>query len=77
MAETVWVLMIEHRYGFNHYVNKTKEGMLSALEEYCREWWDELEIEDEIPSDRVELIEMYFDLVYEEWYTCDEVTVYE
>lgn len=74
--ETVWVLVIEHEYGFNHYVNRSKDGMLDTLADYCREWWGDLEVDDEIPSDRGELIEMYFDLVYEEWYTCDEVSVH-
>ena len=78
MEETVWVLVIEHRHGFSHYVNKTKEGMLNTLADYCREWWDDLDLsEGSMPLDNGELIEMYFDNVYEEWYTCDNVTIHD
>jgi hypothetical protein len=78
MDETVWVLVIDHRYGYNHYVNKTNEGMLNALAEYCREWWSDLDLnEGSMPSDRGELIDKYFENVYQEWYTCDLVTVHE
>lgn len=77
MEDKVWVLVIEHRHGFNHYVNKTNEGMLNALAEYCKEWWEELQYSEEIPSDRGELIDTYFDNVYEEWYTYEEVTIHE
>ena len=78
MEETVWVLVIEHRYGFNHYVNKTKEGMLSTLASYCEEWWDELDPEvGLLPSEQQEVIDVYFDHIYEEWYTYDQVTVHD
>lgn len=69
---TVWVLVIEHRHGFNHYVNKTKDGMLDTLADYCREWWNELDEPIEMPLTRDDIIYTYFDSIYEEWYTFDE-----
>ncbi len=72
---TVWVLVIEHRHGFNHYVNKTKEGMLEELANYAVEWWDELDIPEEMPLTQQEIINTYFDDHDSEWYTYDEVVV--
>lgn len=79
MNSTIWVLVIEHRYGFNHYANRTKEGMFETLADYIREWWDEhdylMDSFDEIPTDRQKLINAYFENVDDEWYTFDEVIV--
>lgn len=69
--ETVWVLVIEHRHGFNHYVNRTEDGMIETLANYCEEWWDETDIEEAMPIDFAERIDMYFSNIYEEWYTTD------
>ncbi len=75
MGETVWVLVIEHRHGFNHYVNRTKEGMLEELANYAIEWWDELEIPEEMPLTQQDIINTYFDDHDSEWYTYEEVVV--
>ncbi len=73
--EAVWVLVIEHRHGFNHYVNRTKEGMLEELTNYCVEWWDEYGDPYEMPLTQQEIIDNYFDDHDSEFYTYDLVAV--
>lgn len=75
MEQTVWVLVIEHRHGFNHYVNRTKEGMLEELTNYCVEWWDEYGDPSKMPLTSDEIISAYFDDHDQEWYTYEEVIV--
>lgn len=69
----VWILVIEHRYGFNHYASLTEEGMTDILYGYVEEWWEESTSEDEIPSNKNEAIDLYFETVEDEWYTYDHV----
>jgi hypothetical protein len=73
--ELVWVLVIEHKYGFNHYAAKTKEGVMETLAEYCKEWWDDINPSAEIPLTIDEIIDVYFDNKYDEYYTYDLVEV--
>ena len=71
--ETVWVVMIEHKYGFDHWVHLSKEGAVKTLVCFITEWWDESY--GEKPEDDWDLICQYFDNVEEEWYIMDEITL--
>lgn len=81
--DTVWVLIIEHRHGSNIYVNKTKDGAAGELFSYVSEWWDEVRgrgrwgVNDpgDIPADRDEAIETYFEVVSDEFYTLEQCHV--
>lgn len=83
-APKVWVLVIEHRHGFNHYAHRTERGAHQTLYDYACEWWDELDDEieceprpalaDFAPNDAVAF---YFEHIYEEWYTLEEVALNE
>lgn len=73
--EIVWILVIEHKYGFNHYANKTEEGMRAALDEYVQEWWNDYSFLGTMPEDPEERISEYFENVEDEWYTFDDTLV--
>lgn len=73
IPETVFVLMIEHRYGFDHYANLTHEGATQVLSDYVAEWWDERDDLGEMPADAWKAINEYFYDHPDEWYILDEV----
>lgn len=75
----IWVLVIEHRHGFNHYANRTIDGVYQTLYDYVNEWWKDLDYSDRSITDftQVDAVNYYFDNIYEEWFTLQEVILGE
>jgi len=73
----VWVLVIEHKHGANHYAHRTEAGARATLAEYVAEWWDDWNGLDERPEDPEEAIKLYFEAQESEWYTMEEVVLGE
>lgn len=71
---TVWVLVIEHKHGFNHYAHRTEAGAMKTLAEYVAEWWSEVST-DPMPDDPAEAVKIYFEDHQSEWYTLEEVNL--
>ena len=61
--EKVFIGVIEHKYGINHYASKTEEGLKKQIAEFCTDWWDDFASlsEIEIPATDDEIINVYFD----------------
>ena len=61
--EKVFIGVIEHKYGINHYASKTEEGLKKQLAEFCTDWWDDFASlsEIKIPATDQEIIDVYFD----------------
>ncbi|GJL59697.1 MAG: hypothetical protein NPIRA03_25540 [Nitrospirales bacterium] len=77
---SVWVLVIENKYGTQITAHSTAQNANNALYAYCAEWWDEFITEKYgviTELDRAEVIEAYFDYyasfhIYPEWYLLEE-----
>ena len=72
---TVYNLVIHHRHGDDHYSSRNSEENFNDLFEYVETWWDDAEMEREIPKDKQTAIDEYFEVdtgmgdveSYEEW----------
>jgi hypothetical protein len=79
----VWILVISHRYGDDITAYGTQELAWATLVDYVRDWWDHEtkgrdfdEGEDpSCPEDDTEAVEQYFNLVDDEFYSIQELTV--
>lgn len=71
----VILLTITHKHGDNEHVCINKEAAMSHLYEYVSDEW-EGEIDAEMPDDKDDAIEMYFDEMAEkEWYSLETLDV--
>lgn len=57
--ETVFIGIIEHKFGRNVYVHKTEKGLNNEIDEYIKENWDKESL-GKIPSTSKERIAKYF-----------------
>ena len=60
-GNTVYVAVIEHRYGCNFYVHATAAGRDKAVADYCRTWWEEEWMAGPAPADDALCVEEYFE----------------
>ena len=74
----VHVLTISHRYGTNLYACANAKLVHKELVKFVEEWWDELNYEEDKPTDEDEMIDIYFEN-HEgvEWYETDVVDLIE
>ena len=57
----VYTLDIDHKYGHDLYIHRTKEGAMASLYAYVSKWWD-FEISGiPMPEDRDAAIQKYFE----------------
>lgn len=71
----VWVLVIEHRHGFDVFVHRTQEGARQRLLAFVLEWWDR-EMDGAPQPDSPDLaIDMYFEENDREFYSLDDCVV--
>lgn len=76
----VFVLVIEHRHGFDVTAHRTQDGALDTVHGYVAQWWDQ-EInggradKTPMPADRDEAIRDYFEMVEGEWHTVTATVV--
>lgn len=74
--DMIWILVIEDKYGFCHYAHRTYGGLTDTLYNWAAQYWDEdIEYDDlgEIPDDKWEAINLYFQDHEVEFYTIEEV----
>lgn len=64
---TCYALIVSHRHGQNITVHPSEEAAKAALADFVDDWWEAEEIEDEKPSDREEMVDIYFDQIDEQW----------
>lgn len=65
----IYPAIIEHRHGTDLYLGKSEDELKDKIYEYVDNWWtDELPLED-MPEDRDEAINNYFELVEGEFVT--------
>jgi hypothetical protein len=77
MCETVWVLYISHEYGSNMGVYRTSERADESLYDYVQRWWDRELPDDEMPEDKQEAIDKYFELNEDEWFDLESIEITE
>lgn len=76
-ARTVWLFQVHHRHGDDVSVYSTKQKAVDGVYEWVAEYWDDEMIRQyndvpQIPSDRQEAIDLYFNSIDDEWYECFE-----
>ena len=77
MADTVWILAIDHDYGTNLSAHKTETGARDNLAGYVAEWWHREMGTEPLPDEPDEAIDVYFERVENESYTLEESAIYE
>lgn len=65
--KAVFVTVITHKYGTDHYVNFTREGANQILFAYVQEWWDDYMEGIKIPKDPKKAIKAYFERSARRW----------
>jgi hypothetical protein len=77
----IYVATINHEHGVNHYAAKTKEGLLTQIADYCREWWKKGGPTEPAPEGDQEIIDAYFGWIDEiggyKWSDTSEVELGE
>jgi hypothetical protein len=76
---TVWVAAIEHSSGTNITVHTDEAGARAQVAAYARRWWDQEMVPDVAPDDEDELVETYFERMFErgESYVVDSSLLYD
>lgn len=72
---TIHIASINRRQSANDYCSLDSDGLRNRIAEYCRDEWDHEVGDEEMPEDREELIEMYFDQVDDEHLYTSEHTI--
>lgn len=76
---SVFVGVVEHRYGTNFYASKTWAGLRRQVAEYCREYWSAVRntVGKIPPEDDPLCIELYFEAHKDESFLCEETQLGE
>jgi len=58
----VWLLTVDHEYGNDYWLFSSYDKAIIELAKYCKEWWDELDIDIEIDNltDNNKIVDIYF-----------------
>lgn len=73
-----YCLAVEHQYGLDVIVARTRERAWGELSGYVEEWWDVELPNISMPASEMAAIERYFELVSDEWlWEVGEVVVLE
>lgn len=57
----IWVLRIDHRYGYDTSIHSTEQAAKDSLVEYVHQEWESEMGDKDKPSDPAQMIEVYFD----------------
>lgn len=72
---SIWILVIDHKYGTDTYAFSNEETARAKLDAYMHEWWDDKSV-DPATLSHEERVERYFyghpDC---EWYVLRPVTI--
>ena len=71
-GDTIYIAVIEHKHGTNLYASEDQETVLSAVEEYCKEWWEHEGVPGKPDAD---IVSRYFTHVEHENYYIDETVL--
>jgi hypothetical protein len=78
---TVWVLRYSHRHGDDLLAFTSTDLAHDALAAICREWWDDITWNDDVPetpdgmTDEA-IIETYFDHQSDEFYAIEHLAIF-
>lgn len=74
MKNHVWVLVIEHKYGFDTFAFSDYQKAENRLFDYVKMYWTDAS-DDECPEDAEEAIAEYFNSDVDEWYVLEQVEI--